>query len=49
MLMSLPPPAVLSLVASFPATTVLLVPTTITTAVGEGEGQQQAVAPEGTP
>jgi len=48
-----PPPAVLSLVASFPATGVLLVPTAITTAVDEGEavavtlGQQEAVAPEG--
>ena len=49
MLMSLPPPAVLSLVASFPTTAVLLVLTAITAAVGEVEGQQQAVASEGAP
>jgi len=41
MLMSLPPPAVLSLVASFPAAGVLLVPTTITTTFDEGEAVAQ--------
>jgi len=56
MLTSLPPPAVLSLVTSFPAARVLLVPTSIiAAAVDEGKavavtlGQQEAVAPEGAP
>ena len=44
-LTSLPPPAELSLAASFPTARVLLVPTAITAVVGEGE----AVAPEGAP